>query len=552
MVKKSLTVILILVLFSAALFACSDRSDAGNAGTAGESIDAETKTQALNGLTFPLTDEKTTITVLLPYESPLITDPNEIRAVQIMEERTNVHVNWITYNTSEMMTRWPQILASGDYPDIMFPSGTNLWPGGYLQGILDGILVDIDKYRDCFTNYFSLLNMSPFVRQQAASEDGIVHIAKVIRGTDTEIAPADPIIGPAIRLDILIDLGLSIPETVDELHEALLLAKEAGMIAPMTLEQNGGSMFSLAFEVKTGSITNNIQYDPDTRTVSYSGLNDGFYDYLDTMSAWYQEGLIDKNFTSPPALWSSDYSSFENNETLFYPNWYYRLMGETLQNTGYITNEKCFLQAVPGFTLNEDESPVSLAENCYTAQEIYIREGTGKTELLCKWVDYLYTREEIDLRYYGVENESYTIDENGEYCFTDQILNNPNGLSFDEALGYYAFGTDIGFQNDGADLRKALAKSPSGRNYMKESQKIWASPAKSLALPTGITLNAEDQEICDTCQNTLNTLMSEFMVKSILGQNTMSKEDFKKLLLKNGAGTIVDIYQRSVDRFNER
>ena len=67
-----------------------------------------------------------------------IEDPNEIKGVQAMEERTNIHVNWMCYDTSQMVEKWSQILASGDLPDVMFPAGTNVYPGRYLQGIEDG------------------------------------------------------------------------------------------------------------------------------------------------------------------------------------------------------------------------------------------------------------------------------------------------------------------------------------------------------------------------------------------------------------------------------
>src|SRR5699024_6589046 len=117
--------------------------------------------------------------------SQIVEDPNEIAGVQAMEEATNVHVNWMTYTETEMLEKFQQLLATGEYFDVMFPGGTSTYPGGYEQGIEDGVLVDmaenIEKY---MPNYLALLKSSEDAMKQATYDDGKMHSVRVIKGND--------------------------------------------------------------------------------------------------------------------------------------------------------------------------------------------------------------------------------------------------------------------------------------------------------------------------------------------------------------------------------
>ena len=91
-------------------------------------------TRDINGLTLPITPEKTEISVLMVYDSNVIEDPNDIAGVKAMEEATNVHVNWTVYSQTVMLEKFSQMMATGELFDVMFPGGTNSYSGGYQRG----------------------------------------------------------------------------------------------------------------------------------------------------------------------------------------------------------------------------------------------------------------------------------------------------------------------------------------------------------------------------------------------------------------------------------
>ena len=61
-------------------------------------------------------------------------------------------------------------------------------------------------------------------------------------------------------------------------------------------------------------------------------------------------------------------------------------------------------------------------------------------ELALKWLDYQYSYDAMLLNNFGIEGESYVIDEAGKPQLTEQIQNNPDGLGMMDALKQYVIG----------------------------------------------------------------------------------------------------------------
>ena len=222
--------------------------------------------------------------------------------------------------------------------------------------------------------------------------------------------------GPTYRADLLEKMGEDVPETIEELHDLLVKCKENGMGAPMTLESDGGTTLSWAWGVNTDWSSNYWQYDKETATVMLAPFAEGWDGWLDTMRDWYAEGLIDKNFTAGSPVISGDYSSFENDQTLFYGFWFSWLMGDELYKQGFVSNENLDLQPLAGFVLNEGDEPIKCSSDSCIGQEMFVTtQALDRIETVAKWLDYNYTEEGVDFRYYGIEGESYTVDENGNW-----------------------------------------------------------------------------------------------------------------------------------------
>ena len=551
--KKLLATFLALTMLLSTA-ACSNGGEPSSSAGGNEESSQSVETRDINGLTLPISAEKQEISVLMVYDSQIVEDPNEIAGVKAMEEATNVHVNWMTYTETEMLEKFQQLLATGEYFDVMFPGGTSTYPGGYEQGIEDGVLVDmaenIEKY---MPNYLALLKSSEDAMKQATYDDGKMHSVRVIKGNDEGVDGGGAFMGPAYRADILAEMGADVPETVEDLHQLLIQCRDNGMTAPMTLESDGGTSLSWAWGVNTDWASKYWQYDYSTDTVLLAPFAPGWDDWLDTMRDWYAEGLIDKNFTAGSAAISGDYSNFENDQTLFLSFWFNFLMGKELYTQGYVSNDDLDLQPLGGIVLNKGDDPVKCSGNACIQQEIYVTtQAKDKIDIISKWLDYQYTQEGINYRYYGIENESYVVDETGNITFTDAILKNTDGISVSDALGKYAMRTYMGFQSETAEISVQVATSSDGAIMQIKAGEVWASPEETISIPVGVQLNQEENEYVNSNMTDIITLMQERMVKYILGTDTTSHDEFRETLKSHNIDEITQCYQDACDRFNAR
>ena len=207
-----------------------------------------------------------------------------------------MHINWTPVNQDELQDKYGTLVASGNYPDIIY-AGSIEYPGGFETGVADGVIYDdMDTLiRNYMPNYMALIESSDEARREATADSGKMVICKNIVGTDDAAQSEGTYMGLAYRADILEDLGLDVPTTIDEWHDALKAAKDAGVETPFVLDQNGGSFIALSWGVSTTSM-NYLQLDGDK--VVMSQALDGYGDYLETMRQWYSEGLINPNFST--------------------------------------------------------------------------------------------------------------------------------------------------------------------------------------------------------------------------------------------------------------
>lgn len=53
---------------------------------------------------------------------------------------------------------------------------------------------------------------------------------------------------------------------------------------------------------------------------------------------------------------------------------------------------------------------------------------------MVRWLDFFYTEEGSRYQYMGIEGETYEVDEDGTYEYVEEITDNPDGLTLDNAI----------------------------------------------------------------------------------------------------------------------
>lgn len=158
--KKIITMLLALCMMASTV-ACSSGDNESSSVSDSNSSEAQTSSttvekQDVGGLQLPLTDETEELTVWCVYNNNAVPDPNDLKGVQELERRTNVHINWIPVTTSEASEKQGILFSSGDLPDIMYAASFT-YPGGLAKGVEDGVIADMDPLiREYMPNYMAI------------------------------------------------------------------------------------------------------------------------------------------------------------------------------------------------------------------------------------------------------------------------------------------------------------------------------------------------------------------------------------------------------------
>lgn len=550
--KKMTAGILAAVLAMSMLVGCGgddkqSTSNDGNTSTADNG--SQSGDGAISELTLPLSEEKQELSVWLVYSGTIMSDLNEIAGIKKMEELTNVHINWTPVNQDELQDKYGTLVASGNYPDIIY-AGSIEYPGGFETGVADGVIYDdMDTLiRNYMPNYMALIESSDEARREATADSGKMVICKNIVGTDDAAQSEGTYMGLAYRADILEDLGLDVPTTIDEWHDALKAAKDAGVETPFVLDQNGGSFIALSWGVSTTSM-NYLQLDGDK--VVMSQALDGYGDYLETMRQWYSEGLINPNFSTFNYYLDTP-TSVEAGDTLLYSMILSSFTGNNYYNYHMCTVDDEYLQPIVAPLLNSGDTPIQSASRIIAKDPIYITTACKNPELAAKWLDFQYSEQGQLLNWYGIEGETYTLDADGKPQFTDMVLNGEKAAS--DILQEYALNWGncwLGKHNTDAGAKVSAAAS--GENdQAAEAVDIWSEPETNVYLPTSITLtDDESMEVTNTL-TALKTMIDEYTINYIVGQDVESFADFQAELEANGLQTVLDVYQAAYDRYLAR
>ena len=385
--------------------------------------------------------EGVTLTYWIPMSSvqtQYFEDLNDHPFYQWMEEQTGVHIEFVHPSEEVMSTQFSMMQSSGNYYDLMFQVE---YPDGPQAGVDDGVFVDLNQYADIMPNYQAALRSEngdyyadwewgpekelysirykPAYLKNALGVNGALWCATAI---DFE---ADSLVsrGCLIRKDWLDEANLDVPETVEELEKVMAAFKARGEdVYPMhltnTAMQGGCGAFCNMFDIYPSWYT----VDANKQVMVAGFADDNAKAYFELMNKWYELGYIDPDFMNRGDVgtgWDSLLLSDRLGilvDTLSAPEVYEERY----------TGEQAFdLTAMPMPRLNEEQQlhfnnvAVESRVHCFTV----MTSSCENKEIAAKWLDALYSKEAFLRANYGVEGESYVM-ENGVPYFTDFYYNN--------------------------------------------------------------------------------------------------------------------------------
>lgn len=534
-------------LLGTMLLACSNggqtnsaKSNEGGADTGGNNPVTETAT------TYPIqTDKKLTYWGDLTGNLiGIVNSHNDVPFFQKWQEKTGVSLEFTAPPAGQAREALNVMLASGDLPD-MIEYNFMSFPGGPEKAISDGYILRlndlIDKYAPNLKKY---LAEHPEIDKMVKTDSGSYYVFPFIRGDEY----LQVFQGPMIRKDWLDELGLPVPETIDEWTTTLRAFKEKkGAAAPLSLvskprffNESYNGAFLGAYGVTQGF------YQEDGK-VKFGPVEPGFKEYLRLFQSWYKEGLLDKNIATV------DGKALDSNLAS-------GATGATIGNAGggmgkwqpliEANDPKAVLVAAPYPVLSKGEKPKFGQRNQpYSSEGTVAITTTAKDpELAVRMLDYGYSEEGHMFFNFGEEGVSYEMVD-GYPKYTDLLMNNPEKLAPAQAISLHARGSYNGpFVQD-----KRYAEQFFALQTQRDAIEIWKNTDVAKYQLPPITPTPEESSEYATIMNDINTLVDEMTIKIILGEESADQfESYVEKMKSLRLDRAIEIQTAALERYNNR
>jgi len=518
-----------------ALGACN-RNGESSAAEGGSGL-AEGVVEVGAALTLPLVSEPVHFSVWSILQIPGIgmDTLSESYHFQELARRTNIHLDFIIPPAGGELEALNLLIAAGDLPDVleMMPAGIT-WPGGFSAGINDGVLLDIAEIAERYAPYYWDIINDPVRARHSRTDYG--HLP----GFWQTMVFQPPWYGLTTRQDWLDELGLDTPITFDDWHHALTLFRdELGATAPM-LVPNTGFPHMNSFTAAFGFTPGFFQVNGEVR---FGPLEPGFKDYLIMMNQWFEEGLIDPDFSSRPffagpqdltttgisGLWQDVYVLLPVN-AIVSPDPNFRSV------------------AVPPPVLYHGQT-LHFAQMNQPVDWIWVVTNENPNPaLFARFMNYVYSPEGQMFSNFGIEGETFEFGPDGTPQFLPFIYDNPDGWSFPDALRRYVRPPMGGFYYD---WRREL--TPGIDADVLAAPDIWATNVDFAWLLPPITLSAEEGVENSRIMADVNTHRDEMVARFITGAESFDNFDaFLDTIRTMGIYRAIELQQGALDRFNAR
>ncbi len=518
---------------------------AGGNETTQAAAEAES-TQAPSGSVYPLASGDT-LTYWCPLETSVsanFASLGDTPFAKGWQENTGVSIEFMHPPTGQQAEQFSLLLADGNYPDLMEYNWMNDYPGGPEKAINDGVILPLNDIIDQYCpNLKAYLAENPDIDKMIQTDEGHYYCFPFIRG-DENLCNT---IGLMLRADWLKQLGMEVPETIDEWHEVLTAFKnELGVASPLAFEYTNESYLNTnplayAFETTRGF------YLGSDGTIHFGATEEGYKNYLTTMAQWYAEGLLDPDIAT---LGNDQVSAKITGGTAGASIGQAGSRMGTWTNAARQSNPEFELVAAPPPALEKGKTAeFGQTENQYSGRaSVAITTTCEDVERAARLMDWAYGEEGHLYFNFGTEGVSYKMVD-GYPTYTDEILNNPNGWAVSQAMAAYIRGSYNGpFVQDLRYLEQYYTLPE-----QQETPEVWGSSNGRAHLVPPITPTSDESREFSSIMNEINTYRDEMTLRFIFGTESLDNFDEYAANIENmGLARALEIENAALERYNSR
>ncbi len=501
-----------------------------------------------NQQTYPIVEQKLELSYWYPMADSIgtLTDFNESEFFQWMEEKTNIHINFVVPPVGEASSAFNQLFIADSLPDIMYTTPASVYyRDGMDAAIEDGYIVDLRDYLDIMPNYVSWLNSIPTAKKDAVTDTGKMYGFWGF-WDNMENGYADQ--GLSIRKDFLDKVGETVPETYEDWERVLTKFRdELHIEAPFYTSKYGIDYgeFMAGFGVAP-------YFYQQGGTVKYGPMQDEYKEYLTMMHDWYEKKLLDPDFSTRQSTGvAADNDMILNDKIGALVDWGTRMTDAYISRGA--TNPEFWAVAAPQPKKAGGPDPTYrvVTNNVHDIHSgcVIISAASEHIEEAIKWVDSFYARDVYLNANYGIDSEEGTVwyaaedgHRIGDYDFR---YSNPDGLdSATVAAKYWAKNPPV--RVEAAQIEQMPAERAA-------SYAVWSKYPSEDFIVNMVTMTADENSEYASLYTEIETYVQENNVKFINGERSLDEYDaYRETLKSMGIEKCLALRQAAMDRYNAR
>lgn len=486
----------------------------------------------------------------------------ETLTIQELQKRTNTRWDITLYPADVWKTKLNLLITSDALPDIVFKADADKSEINIYGE--EGYFLDLSKYLDIMPNLCKIFEEHPDYKAYHTTESGAIYSL-----ANLSIYPGQRV-QPLVYLNKtwLDNLGLTYPETVEELYTVLKAFKEQDANGngdpndeiPVSFDTSAGArlehVLRAAFGIYTSELDLMYQVGSDGK-VYLAETTEDFKDYLTFMHRLYAEGLLDETTFIQTA--EERREKVVNNQVGMFSDW----GGLSASTCGQNVPEAYDTWAwVNGFGSEKHEKAYAGWPLVNAGAKIMVNAKTEHPKEICKMIDYMFTDEYVTLYDYGVEGQTfeYITTESGakipaimksawegkydsEAAFKDQYINVTQLMVMYYSAYYKVCGAAGEEELQKMKLDPILCNNANREEFVRTTNMVDTYPRFSY--------NTEEAEVQGRYKTDLTTYLNTMRVAFITGEANLETDwdNYQNTIRSMSLDKLLAAEQSAYDRY---
>jgi len=532
---KQLVGVMFVVLL---LIGCNEKDADSNDVTKDETEnEAENESSSeVNETGFPIVDDEIEISMLAPsVPSP---DWNDIMIFNEYEEMTNMNIDWLMVSKDGIKEKTNVMLGTNDYPDAFHTAGISA--ADLVRYGKQGVFIPLNDLIDEYApNLKALLDEYPEIEKGLTMPDGNIYSFPTIYDPEYNTLLMNWKLW--LNSEFLDELGFDEPTTLDEFYNYLVAVKEEnptgnGENNEVPLQVNGdGNLINImkgSFGIGTRGISHEmVDADPETGELRFMPTTDAYKEMLQFINKLYEEELLNQDLYTV----KSEQATAKGKEGLF------GAVVTTNPATGYNLDYYVGSPTLEG--PHGDHLYSNFVSSLKNIGSFVITDENPYPEATVRWIDHFYGDEGMRLFFMGIEDETFYVDDDGEYVYTDLIEDNPEGLLRTEAISKYLTWRTGSYPSMVVEKYFKTPTEPADKVEDDKPEEIWPP----------FTHTEDELEIISSIGGDIEDYVEETRALLITGEMSFDKwDEFVDTIENMGLDEYMDAYNAAFERYQEQ